>query len=229
MRKRVRFALLAIAVLVLIAAAVCAIYRATQHVPEFYAKELAIPAESQEKASDLLLKQATSLQNDVQHLGPWRQVFKAQTINGWLAVDLPRNQPNLLPPGMRDPRVSIRPQGIILACQVDRGTLHAVVSLEVSAFVAADDVVGLRIHKARLGAIPWSFGTVLNKITDAAKNSNVDIRWRQADSDPVALIKVTSAQGNRKQIIHIETIELEEGALAVAGTTEIASKQTTNQ
>ncbi len=63
---------------------------------------------------------------------------------------------------------------------------------------------------------------MLDKITDAAQKSNIDIRWRQADGDPVALIKIPSAGGNRKQIIHVETIRLEEGALVVAGTTEIA-------
>ena len=123
---------------------------------------------------------------------------------------------------MHDPRVHIGPQGITMACQVDRGGFHGVLSLQISAFVASDDVVGLRVHNARLGAIPWSFRSVLDKITDAAQRSNVDIRWRQAESDPVALIKIASAQGNRKRIIHIDTIRLEEGALVVAGTTEIA-------
>jgi hypothetical protein len=40
----------------------------------------------------------------------------------------------------------------------------------------------------------------------------------------VALIKIASAKGNRKQIIHIESIRLDEGALVVSGTTEMASK-----
>ena len=58
---------------------------------------------------------------------------------------------------------------------------------------------------------PGPFATVLDKITDAAQKSNVDIRWRQADSDPVALIKIPSARGDRKQIIHIETIAWKKG------------------
>ena len=158
----------------------------------------------------------------MQEKGRWRQVFKAQTINGWLAVDLPQNYSTLLGGGMHDPRVQIGPQGITLACQIDRGGFHGVASLQVSAFVESDEVVGLRVHKARLGAIPWSFRTVLDTITDAARKSNVDIRWRQADSDPVALIKITSAKGDRKQTVHIDTISLEEGQLVVAGTTETA-------
>ncbi len=222
MRKRVRFTLIAVVVLGVLGAAIYAVYRASQQVPEFYGKALSIPVEAQEKESDLLLTQITTLHNELQDKGPWQQVFKARTINGWLAVDLPRNHPTLLPKGMRDPRVHIGPQGITLACQVDRGGFHGVVSLQISAFVESDDVVGLRIHKARLGAIPWSFRIVLDKITDAAQKSSVDLRWRQADGDPVALIKIPSAQGKRKQIIHIGTIRLEEGELVVAGTTEMA-------
>ena len=171
-----------------------------------------------------MLQQATTLHNDLHRIGRWRQVFKEETINGWLAVDLPRNQANLLPHGMHDPRIAIGPQGITLACQVERGGFHAVVSLEVSAFLEADDVLGLRVHEARLGAIPWSFRTVLDKISDAARKSNVDIRWRQADSDPVALIKMASVGSERKQIIHIDTIQLKEGELVVAGTTQAAGK-----
>ena len=222
MRKRTRFALLAGVVLVLLAAAIAAIYRASQHVPEFYAQAIAVPPQSQQDDSERMLKQVTALYSDLQDRGRWQEVFKAQTINGWLAVDLPQNHPTLVSGGMHDPRVEIGPQGITLACQFDRSGFHGVVSLEISAFRESDDVVGLRVHKARLGAIPWSLRSILDTITDAAKKSNVDLRWRQTDSDPVALIKITSAKGNRKQIVHIDTIRLEEGQLVVAGTTEMA-------
>ena len=82
--------------------------------------------------------------------------------------------------------------------------------------------MGLRVHKARVGAIPWPLQNVLDRIADAAKKANVDIRWRQEDNDPVALIKITPAKADGKRIVHIDTIRLEEGALVVAGTTEKA-------
>ena len=224
MRKKTRFALLAVAVLSLLAAAIYAVYHASQQVPEFYAKELSVPADAQEKDSDLLLQQATTLHNDLHRIGRWQQVFKAQMINAWLAVDLPRKPPHSAGHGnARSPR-SYRSAGHHdglpgRSRRIPRGHVASD-----RAFVASDDVVGLRVHNARLGAIPWSFRTVLDKIADAAQQTGVDVRWRQAESDPVALIRITSAQGNRKQIIHIDTIRLEEGALVVAGTTEIASK-----
>ncbi len=217
-----RFTLIGIALLVLLVAGIFVIYRATQQVPKFYADELSVPVETQEKSSDLMLKQATTLYNDLQTNRRWSQVFQAQTINGWLAVDLPRNNPTLLPAGMHDPRVHIGPEGITMACQVERNGFHGVVSLQVSAFVESAEIVGLRIHKARLGAIPWSLESVLKGISKAAQQSNILIRWRQSDGDPVALISLPPLTRGRKQIIHIDTIRLEEAALVVAGTTEIA-------
>jgi len=224
MRKKARFTLIVVTVLGVLAAAAFAVYRALQHVPDFYAEAISIPPESQAKESDHMLQQVTKLHNDLQLQGRWQHVFKTQTINGWLAVDLPQNHPTLLSHGLHDPRVRISPQGMTMACRVDRGGMHGVVSLEVSPFVESPDVVGLRVHEARIGAIPWPLQNVLDRIADAAKKASVDIRWRQEDNDPVALIKITPAKADGKRIVHIDTIRLEEGALVVAGTTEKSPK-----
>ncbi len=160
------------------------------------------------------------MHNDLQRRGQWQENIEAKTINAWLAVELPRNHPDLLPSGMRDPRVHIGPEGITLACRVDRGWIHGVVSLQVSAFVESADVIGLRVHTIRLGAVPWSLKPVLDGISDVARQSGVRVRWRQIDGDPVALLTLTPANGDRKQIVHVDTISLEEGRLHVAGTTE---------
>jgi hypothetical protein len=223
MRKALRYTLITLLLLLLLAAAVgFAVYRAAQRVPAFYAEELSIAPQAQEKESDLMLQQAASLHADLHRRGRWQQALEAKTINAWLAVDLPKNFPDLLPPSIRDPRVHIAPEGITLACRLDRYGMHGVVSLQVSAFVESDDVIGLRIHKARLGALPWSLNRVLQVISDAARQANVRIQWRQIDGDPVALITLTPANGDRKHVVHIDTIRLEEGQLLVAGTTEPA-------
>lgn len=63
---------------------------------------------------------------------------------------------------------------------------------------------------------------MLDAIADAARQSGVRIQWGQVSGDPVALLTITPANGDRKQIVHIDTIRLEEGQLLVAGTTEIS-------
>ena len=123
--------------------------------------------------------------------------------------------------GAPDPRIRIGSEGIILACRLDRGWLHGIISLQVSAFVASSDVIGLRVHRVRLGAIPLSVKPVLDAISDAARHSGIRIQWGQVSGDPVALLTITPANGAHKQIVHIETIRLEEGQLVLAGRTEI--------
>jgi hypothetical protein len=222
MPKVLRYSLVALAVLVLVAAgAWYALYRAAQRVPIFYTDELAVAPATQEKDSDRMLQQATTFYSDLQRACRWQQTFEAKTINAWLAVDLPRNFPDSLPPGIRDPRVHIGPEGMTLACRLDRFGLSGVITLEVSAHVESTDVISLRIHKARLGAIPWSLDQVLKAVSNVARQSNVRIQWRQIDGDPVALITLAAASSGRGSVIHIDTIQLNEGELYLAGTTEL--------
>lgn len=223
MRKALRYTIIAVLILLVLAgAAGYGLYRAVQSVPHFYAAEMAIAQQVQENDSDRMLQQATSLHGEFHRRGPWQETIQAKTINAWLAVDLPRNQPDLLPQGVRDPRVRIGPEGMTLACRVDRGWLHGVVSLQINAFVESANVVGLRVHKARLGAVPLSLKPVLDAISDAARQSGVRIQWGQVSGDPVALLTITPANGDRRQIVHVDTIRLEDGQLLLAGTTEIS-------
>ena len=221
MSKVLRYSLTAVVLLLLLAGGVLfALYRAAKQVPKFYTDELAVASITQEKDSDHMLEQATNFYSDLQHACRWQETFEAKTVNAWLAVDLPRNFPDSLPPGISDPRVRIAPEGITLACRLDRFGLHGVISLKVSARVEAADVISLRIHKARLGSIPWSLDQVLKAVTNVLRQSNVRIQWRQIDGDPVALITLASASSGRGSVVHIDTIKLSEGELVVAGTTE---------
>jgi hypothetical protein len=223
MSKMIRYSLLAFTVLFILAGGTLfALYRATRQVPRFYTDELAIAPATQEKDSDHMLEQATTFYSDLQHSGRWRQTFEARTVNAWLAVDLPRNFPDSLPPGISDPRVRITPDGITLACSFNRFGLHGVISFEVSAFVESADVISLRIHKARLGSIPWSLDPILKAIANLARQSNARIQWRQIDGDPVALITLAAASSGRGCVVHIDSIKLSEGKLDVAGATEAA-------
>jgi hypothetical protein len=222
MPKPLRYSLIAVAVLLMAAGGVFyVLYRAAQQVPKFYTDELAVVPETQEKDSDHMLQQASTFYSDLQRACRWQETFEAKTVNAWLAVDLPRNFPDSLPPGISSPRVRIAPEGITFACRLDRFGLHGVITLEVSARVESTDVISLRIHKARLGSVPWSLDQVLKAVTNVARESNVRIQWRQIDGDPVALITLAAASAGRGSVVHVDTIKLSDGELVVAGTTEM--------
>ena len=167
-----------------------------------------------------MLQQATTLHNSVRHEGQWHAEFTAAEINGWLATDLARNQPQSLPGGFHDPRVKIDPDGVTLACQIDRRGVHAVVSLNFDVYLDSPNVVAVRIRRARAGALPGRWARFFEAVSQAAGRANVRIQWRQAGSDPVALISIPPVDGGRARVIRVEKIQLVEGAVQIAGTTE---------
>ena len=117
MSKVLRYSLTAVVVLFLLAGGVLfTLYRAAKKVPKFYTDELAAAPATREKDSDRMIEQASTFYSDLQRTCRWQQTFEAKTINAWLAVDLPRNFPDSLPPGISDPRVHIGSEGMTLAC-----------------------------------------------------------------------------------------------------------------
>jgi hypothetical protein len=195
------------------------LYRASQAAPAFYQEVLASPHSGQADASDELLHQATRLTNRARRAGSWEATFTAEQINGWLAVDFLKNHAGSLPPGVSDPRVEIKPEGVTVACRWDNGTLAAVLSLQAELYVAEPNVLALRIHGARAGSLPLPLDDVLDGLSTAAENMEVGVRWLQADGDPVAMITIPPPEGERDTRIWIESIELGDGQIHLAGRT----------
>ena len=136
-----------LAVLLVVGVGGYVLYRASQHVPKFYHQALQTTPVVREEASDEMLRQVTALAGDALKEGAWEAVFTAEQVNGWLAVDMVRNHPDLLPASVSDPRVTIEPEQIRIACRVDRGDWAGVVSLAVDVYLAEPNVIAARIRE----------------------------------------------------------------------------------
>jgi hypothetical protein len=195
----------------------CWLYWASQRVPGFYREAMASDPAAQKKASDALLRQATALASDAQKRGPWKAVFSAEQINGWLAVDLVENHADLLPPELSDPRVEITPEHVTIACRYRDGNLSAVFSLTAEPYLTKPNVVSLRIRKARAGAVPIPLGKILDAISQAARQMNARLEWRQADGDPVAVISIPTPRDRNEKQLTVQVVELRQGEVYLSG------------
>lgn len=193
-------------------------YWASRQVPEFYQEALELKPEVQRIANDELLEQATALASDVRKEGQWQALFTADQINGWLAVDLARNYPDLLPAGSSDPRVLIRSGSATVACRYKDRTLDTVVSLDLEVYLNEPNVVSLRLRNARAGAIPVPLGKFLDRVA-AAADARIDLRWLQAEGDPVAVVTLLPPRDDEDRLYQLESLELREGEVYVAGRT----------
>jgi hypothetical protein len=212
----------AVVVIVVLAIAIGAAYRATKHVPQFYEQALQADPTVQRTAGDELERRALDLRNEAQRGGAWEAIFTEEQINGWLAVDLIEKFPELLPEHVESPRMRITPEEVQLACRYQSEQVDTVVSLALTVTLTEEpNVVAVRIKRARAGALPIPLNQFLEQITAAAHGSDLDVRWLQEDGDPVALLRLPQEHTDlpdRK--LHLERFELREGEAFLSGRTE---------
>lgn len=208
-------------VLLLAALTLVGIWRASQVVPDFYAKALRSAPEAQQIASETMLQKTAALASDVRKQGHWKALFTEEEINGWLAVDLRANHAESLPPGVVDPRVVISPGGLQMACRSKQAGIETVLSMALDVYLAEPNVLGIRIRGVRAGAIPLPMKDVLETISEIGRQMSLKIQWQQADGEPVALIHLRPTIGEGKPVV-IETLELGEREIYLAGTTSEA-------
>ncbi len=198
------------------------LYQAAQREPEFYHQALLIKSEDSQAAGRQLEQSVFDLHNDVRQEGTWEAVFTEEQVNGWLEADLPNKLPNLLPRGTQEPRVSISPDGIRMACQFDNGKFRSIISLALDVGLTDEtNTLAVRVSKLRAGSLPVPLKQFLDRIAAQAKRGNVSLRWRQVDSDPVALISIpVTHEDYAHREIYVDSIELRDGAVYLAGHTE---------
>jgi len=220
MRKRTRVILaVAVGLILLVMAGMFALYTATQHVPEAYTQAMRVDPIKQEKDSDEMLRQASALTGELQKEGRWQVLFTAEQINGWLAVDMVENHPELVSPEFADPRVAITPQSVTIFGRITRGGQESVASLVIEPYLSENNELGLRIRDIRAGSVPLPLGRVLDTMSTSAGNAGYQMRWLKADGDPVSLITIPElSDGGR--IITVDTLRLGDGEVFLSGETE---------
>jgi len=211
---------LSVGALVVLLVALVLLYQGLRSVPTGYRQAMQLDRPTLRKGSDQALRRASALASDIQRDGPWEAWFTDEQINGWLAVDLPENHPRALPEGVRDPRVQITSDHVALFCTVERAGQTTVLTLLVEPYLSEPDVVALRLRGARAGALPLPIGQATEQISAAARAAELRLVWQQAEGDPVALIHLPEPSEEDGRRATIERLELGEGQIYLAGTTE---------
>jgi len=205
---------------VLLALGLLAVYLALRHVPEFYEHALVVDRATLERASDEMLQRTAALASDVKRDGRWEVLLTQEQINGFLAVELPRNHPGTLPPQVREPRVAIEPDCIRLGCTyLQSDGVESVVWVVVQPYLKEPDQFALRIADARAGAVPMPLAKVTQYLTEAARREGFLLQWVRTGDDPLALIRPPelTVDGHR---VHIDRLRLGQGEIYVSGTSE---------
>jgi hypothetical protein len=227
MRKLARRLLLVtVATALAITLVLWALYRAAQQAPRFYREALAAPRLQHDEA-ERFERQALALHNQLQHAGRWEIRFAQEEINGWLAAELPAKFPELLPPGLADPRIAIEDGAVHLAVRYGRGGTSTVVSLSGHAHLTKEpNEVAIHLRQARAGLIPIPLSRFLREISERAARANIPLRWTEADGLPVALVRVPFQwDDDTDRRLILESLALASNELVIGGRIEETSER----
>ena len=192
--------------------------RAWRHVPNFYSEALAVGTQVHERGNRAFLRKVAELTSDSQMSEHWQISFTAAEINGWLAVDLPKNHADLLPAEFSQPRVQIDDSRATIAVrhQVDDQSVGSVFTVTASLFTLSPNRVAVQLHSARAGVVPLPLDGIVDAITEAGARLGCPVVWQQSAGEPVAVIVLPSSDDDASAL-SIDTLSIVDGELIASG------------
>jgi len=198
-------------------------YYAARQVRPFYEQALRVEPEALVRGSRELECRATALYSDAQQQGQWQALFTTEQINGWLATQLALNQDGELPTDIRDPRVAIARDVLTLGFRTSSGGVETVVSVDASVSLTEEGAVAIQFLSVRAGALPLPVMQLADEIAAACLELELPVRWTRTDGKPVAIVEIHSESLSDEHEFYIDSIELGENELYVAGHTELSN------
>lgn len=226
MKRKLRIVLVGlIGVVTIVATALGAAYYASQQVRPFYVEAEQIESSSLDEGRRELESRATALYSDAQQAGGWRAAFNTDQINGWLATNYADADD-----GSEDeivaPRVAIGDDTITLGFRSRRGGLDTVISVDATAFITETGTIAVHFTSLKAGALPLPVMQVAEELASACRELSLPVRWTQQSGQPVAIVDLSQNSAADSPIVHVDTIELRDDTLYIAGHTDDPDKAT---
>ncbi len=218
LRRRLKRGALVLGTLALVMT--LALIWAITRVPAFYRQATGGNLQQWERDGDEFERKALQLRNDIKSEGDWQATIQQSEFNGWLQTDVPQKYPTLLPSAIQNPRVGIQADVVQAGFGYRFAGLTIIVSLKVSVFMTErPNEVGIRLRKLRAGALPLPLTYVMDRLTSAAQQLDMDLRWTVEGGDPVGLITVDPLKDETSVQFLLRALEVRDGEVHVSGKT----------
>lgn len=191
-----------------------------RHEPRLY-RELAIaPGPEREQASGICQSRIIDLMNAITNDDPtWSATFTQDQLNSYFQEDFVRSGglDSLREAGIRDPRISIEPEQVRLAFRYGNGFWETVISIDVRMWLTAQEpnVVAMELLALRGGSLPIPSRSLLDYISEAAHQLNIEVTWYRHNGHPVALMQFQADQV--RPTVQLQRLQIQSGRIFLAG------------
>lgn len=186
--------------------------------PAFYSPASEPDAAHREQAARRLVTQLSAVHGGLGRPGRWGAVIGDEEVNAWLDLDLPRNHPTLLPPGVRRPLVAFEPKRIKAAARVGYGIASAVVWIDAEVALREINQLEIALNGVGIGPVPVPRGFVLKEIAKRISPLGAVPEMRQIGGRPVLLVYIPSIPGSG-MTCRLEGLRIDAGEMVLEGMT----------
>lgn len=177
------------------------------------------PGPDAERAAARVVTTASGLYAALGQPGPWGAAITDTEANAWLAIDLPRNHPTLLPHGLADPRVRFGRHRIEAAVRFGSGLLSTVVRCDVGVTLRGVNQLGITVEGASAGAVPIPRIPVLAEFGRRITACGAVTELRRLDGRTMLVVYIPPMSGGGGPRWRLESLLIDDGEAAVAGST----------
>jgi hypothetical protein len=175
--------------------------------------------ETRERAAQLLTR-VQDLKNEIRSRSEWGETFTAEDLNCFFVENMGRKGglASLLPESVHSPRVAIDGDRLKIGFKYGEGFWSTVVWVELKVWLVKDEanVVAIEVCDLRTGSLPVGSQSVLDSISEAARDWNIEVTWYRNGANPVGLFRFFANQVGTPSSL-IRTLKVEDGTIVVAG------------
>lgn len=193
--------------------------------PQFYQDILQVDPQQQKRNGSEMERKILDLRNSVLIGDAWSATFKEAELNGWLAHDLSKKFPDLVPPQVTDPAVVIEKQAITLAFRCTAKPFRGIAIIKADVFMTGVvNQLGIKVQSIHSGKIPIPVAAVADEIAKQAKNAGIEIEWNTDEEDPIAILDIPESltKLDDGSYIELQQIKVAEDAVSLLGVTHLA-------
>ena len=212
--------------LITVAASVGGLGYALKTVPAFY-HDAQEGLACDPMAAAAVVTRFGDLKNDIRSKTEWGATFTDAELNAFLQVHLGQEGgfASVVPRGFHAPRLRILGDRIFLAARYGSGFWSTVLSMEMKLWLVKDhtNLVALELCGVRAGILPVGTQSILDRISEASRESNIVITWYRHNGNAVGLCHFYADQP--RPTTQIARFVAADGKLTIAGRSHLELPQ----
>lgn len=203
-----KIVMMAAALLLAVGAGGGAIVWSLVQVPDFYEQALAESPDlvAQQRAAKTFVARTVQLVDDIKHSDTWSQEFDGRQVNAWLANELHSKYAELVPPGIRDPRVGFDENYVLVGFYYETDQWQGVVSLRLRPWVPKPNTLAIEIASIRAGLMPIPLDSVLEELSNQIQTDGWRAEWSQLDGNDVLLVHFDSGAEDQPVLESVQVV-----------------------